>query len=101
TQAQIEGQLGSNFPIVVDITAVIIFSVVSQGDVGYEYTVVGSPVIAIAGGTANVIGEISASSETVDSRSEQELSAASLALSHSRDFCVEAAIIELSAGPGR
>ena len=38
-QAEVDGQLRSNFPVVVDIAAVVVLAVVRQGDIRDEYRV--------------------------------------------------------------
>ena len=45
THTQVEGQLGSNLPVVVDVSAVVVLSVIGQGDVGDEYFVGAADVI--------------------------------------------------------
>src|SRR5690348_17944782 len=88
SQAEVHGQLFGHFPIVIEISAVIIFAVVGEGDVRH----------------ANVFGAadiVDSPSDLGGDRSQKHLSNAGIALVLSRNIGVLAAESELAAGPRR
>src|SRR6185312_628897 len=93
-QAEIYCQLGSDLPIVVDVAAVIIFSVVGERDIGDEHAVV-----AAAGrGAADVVNSIR-DGRVMDVRQKQELRASGIAVSDIGNIGINAAVVKLSARP--
>ncbi len=94
SQTQINCELGRNFPIIVDVAAVVVLSVVSQRYIGDEYGVAG-PLYA---GAANEVN----SSHARELRRQQELRYARVFLRNARPWNVgiDAIEIELSPRPG-
>src|SRR5712691_11415962 len=94
THAQVKGQLGSDFPVVVDLGAVVILSVIGQGDVRDENGI----------GPSQVPGTISSSTNcsgiTVCHGRQHHLCASRVASSQIGDVRIDAVEVKLSARPG-
>src|SRR5260370_12976368 len=88
TYAQVEDQLGSNLPVVVDVCTVVVLSVRGEGDVGDEYGI-GAPDVRNSIGYGRC------------RRSQQDLRTASVASAHLGDVRIDAVKIELPSRPGR
>src|ERR1700674_4401412 len=87
TQTQIDGELGSKLPIIVDESTVVVLAVVGKRGVGDEYL-------------AGTSDEVNPAGYRRGGWCEEEVRAAGAASVHVRDIRIVAVVVEFPPGPG-